>query len=119
MLCVQCFEKRVSGEAMTKLFEARAHCRFLFGKDVNEYLDQLHRDFGWLASFTNDVIDQRSNRNQLIDEKYKRIERIIDFYTTGAPLFLEYLRLDMKVKYFWPFPSTAAPLKDPKSDQKS
>jgi hypothetical protein len=111
-------EAEVSGEALTKLIEAKSHCRFLFGKDVNEYLDRLQRDFAWLNIFTNDVIDQRSNRNQLIDEKYKRIERIIDFYETGAPIFFEYLRLDMKMKYFWPFLPAPSPLKDREPNQR-
>jgi hypothetical protein len=105
-------EGEVHSEAMSKLIEAKSHCRFLFGKDVNEYLDLLQKDFAWLTAYTNDVIDQRSNRNQLIDEKYKRIGRIVDFYEAGAPLFFEYLRLDMRMKYFWPFQDAAPLLKD-------
>jgi hypothetical protein len=69
------------------LFEAKAECRFLFGDDVNNYLDSLHADYALLSAFTNSVIDQSQE---------------------GAPLFLEYLRLDTKVRYFWPFPPKKA-----------
>ncbi|MDH2343236.1 hypothetical protein [Bradyrhizobium sp. SSUT77] len=97
-------EGEVADDAFRMLFEAKAECRFLFGDDVNNYLDSLHADYAWLIAFTNSVIDQSQNRSQLIDEKYERLNRIIAFYKNGAPLFLEYLRLDMKVRYFWPFP---------------
>jgi hypothetical protein len=43
------------------------------------------------------------DRSKLIDEKYERLQRICVFYTDGAPLFFDYLRLDMKMRYFWPF----------------
>jgi hypothetical protein len=97
-------EGTVSDEAFSKLIAAKAECRFLFGADVNGYLDGIHRDYAWLISFTDRAIDARPDRSKLIDEKYTRLNRIIEFYVEGAPLFLEYLRLDMKVRYFWPFP---------------
>jgi hypothetical protein len=97
-------EGEVSGEALNKLFAAKSECRFLFGSDVNDYLASIHKDYAWLTSFNNGVIDASPKRSELIDEKYERLNRIIAFYTDGAPLFLEYLRLDMKVRYFWPFP---------------
>ena len=58
-----------------------------------------------LSAFNNSVIDASPKRSELIDEKYERLNRIIAFYTNGAPLFLEYLRLDIKMRYFWPFPA--------------
>jgi hypothetical protein len=98
-------EAEVSTEALNKLFAAKSECRFLFGKDVNDYLDSIHRDYGWLSAFNNSVIDASPKRSELIDEKYERLNRIVAFYAIGAPLFLEYLRLDMKMRYFWPFPA--------------
>jgi hypothetical protein len=98
-------EAEVSGEAFWKLIAAKAECRFLFGDDVNNYLDRIHADYAWLMSFSNPVIDASEERSKLIDEKYIRLNRIIAFYTDGAPLFVDYLRLDMKVRYFWPFPA--------------
>lgn len=99
-------EAEVSAEAFTKLIAAKAECRFLFGDDVNNYLDRIHSDYAWLMSFNNAVIDASPERSKLIDEKYVRLNRIVAFYADGAPLFLEYLRLDIKVKYFWPFPAS-------------
>jgi hypothetical protein len=98
-------EAKVTQEAFAKLFEAKAHCRFLFGCDVNDYLDKVHRDYAWFLSFTDDVIDQSPDRSKLIDEKYERLQRICAFYTDGAPLFFDYLRLDMKMRYFWTVPA--------------
>lgn len=97
-------EGEVSLEALQKLFTAKSECRFLFGNDVNKYLDDIHRDYAWLSAFSNSVIDESPKRSELIDEKYERLNRIIAFYNDGAPLFLDYLRLDMKMRYFWPFP---------------
>jgi hypothetical protein len=111
-------EAEVSNEAFWKLKAAKAECRFLFGDDVNNYLDQIHSDYAWLMSFTNTVIDASEKRSQLIDEKYVRLNRIVVFYAEGAPLFVDYLRLDMKVKYFWPFPASKM-VRDAQTDSPS
>lgn len=42
---------------------------------------------------------------------------ICAFYTNGAPLFLEYLRLDLKMRYFWPFPGKKV-ISDPQSKER-
>jgi hypothetical protein len=110
-------EAEVSADALSKLFAAKSECRFLFGQDVNDYLASIHRDYAWLSAFNNTVIDASPKRSEMIDEKYKRLNRIIEFYTDGAPLFLEYLRLDMKVRYFWPFPPRKI-ISDVQSDPK-
>ena len=108
----------VSAEALGKLFAAKSECRFLFGNDVNNYLDLIHQDYAWLSAFNYSVIDASPKRSELIDEKYERLNRIIAFYTKGAPLFLEYLRLDMKMRYFWPFPAKKV-IRDPQREEKS
>lgn len=104
-------EGEVDANAFWAFVEAKQGCRFLFGQDVFDYLDSLHKDFAWLRSFTNDMIDQSPERAKLLDEKYVRLGRIVEFYDKGAPLFVDYLRLDMKVKSFWPFPAKS-PIKD-------
>jgi hypothetical protein len=98
-------EGEVSTEALREFFAAKFECRFLFGQDVNDYLDSLHKDFAWLTSFNNDVIDRSPNRSKLIDQKFERLERILAFYNVGVPIFIEYIRLDLKMRYFWPFPA--------------
>jgi hypothetical protein len=97
-------EAEVSRDAFAKLIEAKSECRFLFGSEVNRYLDKTHEDYAWLLSFDNSAIDASTNRSELIDQKYERLQRICAFYSGGAPLFLEYLRLDIKMRYFWPYP---------------
>jgi hypothetical protein len=64
-------EAEISGDALNSLFKAKSECRFLFGKDVNDYLDLIHKDCAWLSAFNNTVIDASSKRAELIDEKYQ------------------------------------------------
>lgn len=97
-------EGEVLGDSFWKFVEAKLECRFLFGRDVLDYLDKLQSDIAWMKSFTKDTIDRSAKRSKLIEEKYERLNRIAKFYESGAPLFNDYLRLDMKMKYFWPFP---------------
>lgn len=80
-------EAEVTPEALKKLYAARSECRFLFGKDVNDYLDEIHRHYAWLTAFTNSVIDGSPERSELIDKKYERLNRIIAFYDDGGTAF--------------------------------
>jgi len=96
---------RFQTDALGKFFAAKFECRFLFGEDVNDYLDSLHKDFAWLNAFNNNVIDNSPNRSKLIDQKFDRLERILAFYNVGVPIFIDYIRLDLKMRYFWPFPT--------------
>lgn len=94
-------EGEVSGEALTDFMIGEADARFLFGNDVREYLKLLRKHFAWLSSFTDDVIDRRTNRNQLIDLKSEYLGEIISFYDKAPDLFAPYMKLTQKNTPFW------------------
>ena len=77
-------------------------CRFLFGEDIYSYLIEIKGDLAWLSAFTDDVINQDAERGKLIEKKYDILNRIGDFEKTAVPKFMPYIRLDQKMKYFWP-----------------
>jgi hypothetical protein len=58
-----------------------------------------------MAAFTDETIDHRAEpeRSRLIDKKYNFLNDLADFETDGVPLFAPYLKLDQKMRYFWPF----------------
>jgi hypothetical protein len=94
-------EGEVSQEAFREFVIGEADARFLFGDDVHEYLKTLRKRFAWLLSFTNEVIDQKPNRNQLIDLKFKYIAEIVAFYDNAPDLFAPYMKLTQKNTPFW------------------
>jgi hypothetical protein len=77
-------------------------CRFLFGEEIYAYLTIFKKDLAFLVAFTNEVIDQDPERQKLIKQKYEILNRVGDFEKTAIPKFMPYLRLDQKMKYFWP-----------------
>jgi hypothetical protein len=80
-------------------------CRFLFGEDIHEYLAALRKKMSFMSAFTDETIDQRTEpeRSRLIDKKYDYLNDLANFETDGVPLFAPYLKLDQKMRYFWPF----------------
>jgi hypothetical protein len=84
--------------------EAVERCRFLFGDDVHQYLADLRTKLSFMSVFTDQVIDQRteSERSRLIDKKYDYLNDVANFEKDGVPLFAPYLKLDQKMRYFWP-----------------
>lgn len=98
-------EAEVSADTLHRFFAAKFQCRFLFGQDVSDYLDSLHKDVAFLNVYNNALIDRSPDRSKLIDQKYERLGRILEFYNVGVPIFVQYIRLDQKMRYFWPFPN--------------
>jgi hypothetical protein len=94
-------EGKVSQEAFNEFLIGEADARFLFGDDVREYLKTLHEHFAWMLSFTDDVIDRKSNRNQLIDLKSQHLSEIVNFFQEAPDLFAPYMRLEKKNTPFW------------------
>lgn len=93
---------RVSNETWSLLVGAKSRARFLFGKDVNDYLERLTKDFAWRMSFTDDVIDHDpQERPALLAKKYEVLERIVAFPKDGEPIFAPYMRLDQKMPGAW------------------
>jgi hypothetical protein len=89
----------VTRQEFSAFAEAVERCRFLFGDDVHQYLEDLRSKFSFMSIFTDQTIDQRTEpgRSKLIDRKYDS-----NFETDGVPLFAPYLKLDQKMRYFWP-----------------
>jgi hypothetical protein len=89
-------EGEVSGPAFTLFMIGQADARFLFGDDVQDYLEKLRHCFVWLTSMTNEVIDTSPKRAEMIDTKHKHIAEIISFYEKAPTLFAPYMRLTQK-----------------------
>jgi hypothetical protein len=94
-------EGEVTSEAFKEFAIGEADARFLFGDDVLEYLKTLRKRFAWLVSFTDDVIDRKPNRKQLIDLKYEYLGEITAFYDKAPDLFAPYMKLTQKNIPFW------------------
>jgi hypothetical protein len=80
---------------------AMERCRFLFGREIYDYLQSIRKDLSFFVAFTDEVIDANAAREKLIDKKYDILERVTDFEKVAIPKFMPYLRLDQKMKYFW------------------
>jgi hypothetical protein len=93
------------GQAHASAFQAfatgQADARFLFGDDIKGCLQELRKSFAWMIAFTNQVIDQSPNRAELIDTKYKHLQKIVGFYDVAPALFEPYIRLTQRNTPFW------------------
>jgi hypothetical protein len=94
-------EGEVNGEALRDFMVGEADAKFLFGEEVIAYLENLRRSFAWMSSFSNKVIDQASNRGDLIDIKYKHLREITAFYEVAPDIFAPYMKLTQKNTPFW------------------
>jgi hypothetical protein len=94
-------EGEASGDAYNEFLIGQADAAFLFGEDVQEYLQTLRKCFAWLVSITAEVIDRSPNRAQMIDTKFKYIAEIVAFYDKAPGLFGPYMKLTQKNTPFW------------------
>jgi hypothetical protein len=92
----------VTNETWALLINARSRSRFLFGKDVNDYIQKQIEDFAWRMTFTDRTIDESpQEREALLKKKYEVLERIIAFAKNAEPLFSPYMKLDQKMPSAW------------------
>jgi hypothetical protein len=91
----------VSREAFQDFVIGQTDARFLFGDDVNSYLKTLRKRFAWMVTFTDNVIDQKPNRNQMIDLKVEYLGDIVAFAEKAPDLFSPYIKLAQKNTPFW------------------
>jgi hypothetical protein len=89
----------VSGAAFQDFMIGQADATFLFGEEVQDYLQTLRKYFAWLVSMTNEVIDKSPNRAQMIDTKFKYIAEIVAFYDRAPGLFGPYMKLTQKTRH--------------------
>jgi hypothetical protein len=89
-------------EALLQLHEAKGKARFLFGDDVNAYLQARIKDCAFLMSLTSEVIESDPlNREKLIDKQANALLRIADFQQTAPSIFARYMRLHQKMPSTW------------------
>ena len=93
----------VTNETWALLLSAKARARFLFGDDVNNYIQQRIEDFAWRMTYTDETIDQDENRQDLIREKQEVLRRIIGFASDAEPLFSPYMKLEQRTPLWWKF----------------
>jgi hypothetical protein len=84
-----------------KFVSARRRARFLFGKDVNDYLEKLHKDFAWRFTYTDDTIDADGERERRLEEKTAVLLRIANFSNDAIDIFAPYMRMDQKLPSTW------------------
>ncbi len=93
---------QVTNESWILLLNSKSRARFLFGKDVNNYIQKQIEDFAWRMSYTDQTIDQSPReRDALIEEKHEVLNRIIAFAKDAEPLFSPYMKLDQKMPSAW------------------
>jgi hypothetical protein len=96
--------RAVTQEDFFTFAQAVERCRFLFGDDVHQYVAELRKKMSFMSVYTDETIDQRTEpeRAKLIVKKSDHLNDLADFEKDGVPLFAPYLKLDQKMRYFWP-----------------
>jgi hypothetical protein len=88
------------GEVDTQSFNdfvsAQFDAQYLFGKDVQKFLQKYRTDLAWMHAYR-DIRDDAPNREKLIDRKYECFNRIASFYENSPVLFRRYIGLDHKI----------------------
>lgn len=87
----------VSNETFWKFISAKGSARFLFGKDVDEYLAELQMDFAFIKTYTDAVIQAEANAGELMEQKTQTLLRITNFVEKSSSLFGQYMRMDQKM----------------------
>jgi hypothetical protein len=94
---------KITFENFSDLLTAKAAARFLFGQEVQEHLNSLHRDFAfWLAHPDKLLADPNTtNREALIDKKYEVEARFVEYPRNAAAIFGPYMRFTDKQTKPW------------------
>jgi hypothetical protein len=94
---------KASMEELRQLHQAKGKARFLFGDDVNSYLEARIANCAFLLAFTNDVIREHpeQERQVLFDKQYAALTKIADFQKEASAIFAPYMRLDQKMPSGW------------------
>jgi hypothetical protein len=81
--------------------QAKAEARFLFGKDVQEYVQRIIEDIAFMNTYTSEVIDSSSNREQLLNKRTAVMTRLSKFFSEAPVVFRPYIGLDQRNTSFW------------------
>lgn len=88
-------EARVSKDTFYQFVVGRAEARFLFGDEVQAYLQELQEHFAWLISFGDEIIEQGN------DDKHLRVQKVVDFFAKAPSVFGPYMNLSQKNTPLW------------------
>jgi hypothetical protein len=91
-------------EAFCKFAEAAEQANFLFGHDVNSYLEQLREALLDLETHTSELTPDEQDpeiRKAHVGKARQERNQIEEFRTTGTALFGQYMRFDQKVSRHW------------------
>jgi hypothetical protein len=97
-------EGEVDEAAFRRFLIGKMDARFLFGREVLDYLEAVYRDIVSLKTvYRNDVIDTKPDRERerVIDLKFEVFGRVSDFALKAPEVFGPYMRLDQKNTPFW------------------
>jgi hypothetical protein len=83
---------------LIKIGQVQARARFLFGDDVNDYLETIRValiDVQKAQGLMED--DSSTDRKAAVELKYKRLSEISKFYEAFPPLCEPYMKMDQKM----------------------
>jgi len=93
-----------SGEAehvsMNAYTLAQVDAEFLFGPEVNDYLEKIAREIASLHVHRL-IPDAAPNYSEIVERKYATFNRVTDFYKTAPTIFSPYIGLTQKNTPFW------------------
>ncbi|MCK1424577.1 hypothetical protein IVA96_15585 [Bradyrhizobium sp. 159] len=94
---------KVTGQNFNDLLTAKAGARFLFGSDVQDYLNSLHRDFAFCLTYSDAMLADlaTANRDALIDQKYQIELRLAQQPAQLTVAFGPYLKFTDKQTKPW------------------
>lgn len=90
-------------EELRWLHKAKGNARFLFGEEVNDYLENCISDCAFLNTYTDEVINNHpeQQRQALVEKKLSALINIGEFSQKAPPIFAPYMRLDQKMPNTW------------------
>jgi hypothetical protein len=92
----------MSNEEFNEFVRAKDRCQFLFGDGVHHQLSEITNDLAFMSAYSDQLIRKHPNGFQLLDKKTEILIRLGEFHKTTVPIFAQYMKLDQKMKYFWP-----------------
>jgi hypothetical protein len=82
---------------------AMVYSRFLFGEDVENYLDSLRKDLIYLNVYSNVRDANDAERVARADRLAAATTRVTDFAKTSPAIFGPYMRVRHKIQPWWQF----------------
>lgn len=94
---------KVTNEIFNDLLNAKAAARFLFGEDVQAFLQKTQEDFAFFIAYSDEMLadPEAENRVALIERKYEILNRFAVYPQTLAPLFGPYMKFTEKQTKVW------------------